>query len=194
MSRYSKNHKDKTHQKIISKAARLFREKGYQEAGVKKVMQAVGLTQGGFYAHFKSKDDLLREVLIEAFSRKREEWVTGFDVLKEDQKFAKLVGRYFSRGHRDHKATGCPATSLVTEIERSNKKLRQVFESELLKSLELIQKYSPSYKNFNSEEVALIITILGTGAIALSRAVANPNFSDKILHVAGKMGMSFKNA
>lgn len=190
MSRYPAEHKEKTRKKIVAKAGKLFRQKGYSGAGVQKLMSAAGLTQGGFYAHFPSKGDLLIDVMKEAFDKTRANWLSGTETLSSQEKLNLLIRRFISRGHRDNISDGCPSTCLTNEISRSSKKIKKTFEEEIRKSLEAIKSQISQGTESDRESAALLIIILGLGAITLSRAITDENFSDQMIQVARNAALS----
>lgn len=177
------------HEKIVSTAAKLFRKNGYSGSGVQKVMKAVGMTQGGFYAHFSSKDDLLSQAISQAFGKTRKNFLMGLEKKQGAEWIQNIVRRYMSRNHRDDMAEGCPATSLATEIARSGKKIRMTFEKEVCKTLEALEEKMPETGGLNRQERALVVVILGIGAMSLSRAVNDPQLSDQIIQVARKAAL-----
>src|ERR1700761_8305374 len=113
--RYEKGHKETTRRHILDVASAQFRENGVAAVGLAGIMQAAGLTNGAFYAHFESKEDLVRAVLREAFERRQQrlranlESKVGLDTIVRD---------YLSARHRDGAGGGCPTAALVAEIAR----------------------------------------------------------------------------
>ncbi|MGZ3285499.1 MAG: TetR/AcrR family transcriptional regulator, partial [Xanthobacteraceae bacterium] len=120
--RYEKGHKDLTRQRIVEVASRQFREHGVAAVGIAGIMTDAGLTNGAFYAHFDSKEDLVREVLSHAGFRnklsKAAENGTGL---------AGAIRDYLSQNHRDNPGQGCPTSALVAEIARHPKATRDAF-------------------------------------------------------------------
>src|SRR2546428_14028361 len=116
--RYPPGHKQRTHQRILDTAARLFRKRGYAATGVDAVMTSAGLTAGGFYAHFRSKQAMLAEALDLAFQQSIDrarsrlasshgaDWIRGF------------ITFYLSKEHRDAPERGCPMPALAPEVAR----------------------------------------------------------------------------
>src|ERR1700759_1814054 len=127
--RYADTHKEETHQKLLRAASRAPREKGPDRLTVPEVMAAVGLTHGGFYAHFKSKDDLIAETIgsIFAFSRTRaNKMVEG---LPPAHALATFIDFYVSDQHRDVPSRGCPLVMLSSDMPRQSKKVREAFDA-----------------------------------------------------------------
>ena len=181
MSRYSSLQKEKTHQKIVSTASKMFRKSGYSNSGVQKVMRAVGLTRGGFYAHFGSKDDLFIEAISHALENMRKYWLQGIKGNKTKEDLSQIITRYISPLHRDNPDKGCALPNLAVEVGRSGKKVRRLFEEEFLKNLKEIEKRLPLAKNKNEQEQILSFMSLSVGSIILSRAVFSPELSNLIL-------------
>ena len=127
--RYSQTHKDETHARLLKIASRALREKGPEKLAVAEVMQAAGLTHGGFYAHFKSKDDFLAETLAAIFAEsaiRSRSWVDG---LPPRHKLASYIDMYVSRKHRDDPANGCPIVALASDLPRQSKKFQATFDA-----------------------------------------------------------------
>src|ERR687887_1247244 len=127
--RYAKDHKRATRQRILEAAARRFKQDGIDGAGVATVMADAGLTNGAFYAHFKSKEDLVANVLADQLRTQRQ----NFDAQPADRAGLEAIIRaYLSADHRDQCADGCPSAALLEEIARRPAATRHVFTDELL--------------------------------------------------------------
>ncbi len=122
--RYEKGHKEATRQHIVDVASRQFRESGVAAAGLAGIMSAAGLTNGAFYAHFESKEDLVRAVLTDALDR-RERGLAGN--LKANAGLEKSIRDYLGARHRDNAGAGCPTAALAAEIARHPQETREVF-------------------------------------------------------------------
>src|SRR5689334_15863485 len=118
--RYSATHKEETHAKLVKLAGHALREKGPEKLAVAELMQAAGLTHGGFYAHFKSKDALLAE------SKKKFQRIT--DGLPPRHALASYIDFYVSPAHRDDAAHGCPIVALNSDLPRQSRKFRATFD------------------------------------------------------------------
>src|SRR5215470_7361279 len=110
--RYSREHKAQNHEKILSLAARSFREHGGDSSGIGTVMKKVGLTKGGFYRHFKSKDDLLFEAVAQAFDEMGTGMVEAAKSAPDGQGLRAIIERYLSVGHANSVGTGCVLSAL----------------------------------------------------------------------------------
>src|SRR5947207_890533 len=127
--RYSKGHKQATRQRIVEAAGRRFKQDGIDGTGVATVMADAGLTNGAFYAHFKSKEDLVANVLADQLRTQRQ----SFDAEPADRAgLDAFVRSYLSPEHRDQCADGCPSAALLDEIARRPAATREVFGDELM--------------------------------------------------------------
>ena len=136
--RYQKGHKDQTREHIIEVASSSFRASGVQAVGVAKLMSKAGLTHGGFYAHFGSKEELLRDALKYAFGQVRNDLQTSAD--KSSDGIEAIAKAYLSRDHLDHPQQGCAAATLASEVTRYSSDTRAVFNDEMKEMLSLIEK------------------------------------------------------
>src|ERR1700752_412029 len=121
--RHSKAEKAKTHRRIVTIASKRFREKGLAGIGIADLMQEAGLTVGGFYKHFKSRDDLVAEAVgaaLGSWKRRADAAASGGPPLTYEE----LVDDYLSEAHRDDLGTGCPVGALAGDIARSGKRTR----------------------------------------------------------------------
>src|SRR4051794_38586544 len=127
--RYPKDQKQATRRRILEAAGRRFKQDGIDGAGVAAVMSDAGLTNGAFYAHFTSKEDLVANVLAEQLRGQRE----SFRAASSDRAgLESLIRAYLSPEHRDHSADGCPSAALLDEIARRPARTKDVFTDELL--------------------------------------------------------------
>src|SRR5712664_1530390 len=117
---YSKAQKAKTHERIVKLASKRFREVGLAGVGIAELMKEAGLTVGGFYKHFDSRDDLVAEAVSSAFGtwkRQKDDAASGGPPVS----YEKLIGEYLDEWPRDNPGTGCAVSSLAGEIARGNK-------------------------------------------------------------------------
>src|SRR3954470_21387353 len=131
--RYAKDHKQATRRRILDAAGRRLKQDGIDGAGVAAVMSDAGLTNGAFYAHFASKEDLVANVLADQLQAQRQ----GFDDRHPDRAgLEAFIRAYLSAEHRDHCADGCPSAALLDEIVRRPAATRQVFTDELMRVID----------------------------------------------------------
>jgi TetR/AcrR family transcriptional regulator, transcriptional repressor for nem operon len=179
--RYTSNHKQKTHERIVAEASRLFREEGYKGASVDAVMQAAELTPGGFYAHFEDKDALLAEVLDACILRKNRRLSADAEITADS--FREWVEYYLSRDHLDEPGNSCPLTTLTAEVARQPKKVRKAFTQAMRTRLAEIARAAPGETDAERSENAIAALASLMGAVMLARAVSDPELSDQILRV-----------
>ena len=189
--RYEKGHKEATRQHIIDVASAQFREGGVAAVGIAGIMSAAGLTNGAFYAHFESKEDLVREVLLDALAdrerrlRSNLEAGVGLEIALRD---------YLSARHRDAAGSGCPAAALVAEIARHPKKTRDVFTDRVFEFIPMLAERIGSGTAAERRRNATAIYGLMIGALQLSRAVSDKKLSDEILENAVEAALSLAGA
>jgi TetR/AcrR family transcriptional repressor of nem operon len=172
---YSKSDKAETHARIVSVAAKRFRELGLEGIGVADVMEEAGVTVGGFYKHFGSRDELVVEALAAAFK--------DLDVWEEHTAdMAHLLQNYLTEAHRDVPGTGCAMGALVGDMTRGSKSARALYTARVKRSLAFFSALLPSNPPSDKRGRALLILSALLGAINLSRAVSDPNLSREILH------------
>src|SRR5215207_2114621 len=176
--RYPKDQKQATRQRILEAAGRRFKQDGIDGAGVAAVMSDAGLTNGAFYAHFKSKEDLVANVLVDQLRAQRQ----GFDGLPSDRAgLEAMVRLYLSPQHRDQYADGCPSAALLDEIVRRPAATRQVFTDEQLATAdEIAARLDPTDAEAARMDALAIFGVM-IGTLQLARAVTDRNLSDQLL-------------
>ena len=122
--RYRSGHKAEIHQKIVKDGSRRVRAEGFTGAAVSAVMRDAGLTHGGFYKHFESKDDLLMESLGEAFQEIAERLAHAAEQSQPGTAWKAIVKAYLSPEHCDHAECGCPVAALAPELARADKAMK----------------------------------------------------------------------
>jgi len=167
-----------TRRRILAAAAARLRKDGLAATGVEETMRDAGLTHGAFYAHFASRGALLTEALALAATEARAAWFAGLEAQPREARFGQIVGRYLSAHHRDQPATGCAFVALLTEVARADRATRDVFETELRQTLSRLGE------SVGEDQQALAVMALAVGALALSRAVLDPDLSDALLLAA----------
>ena len=176
--RYSKDHKQATRQRIVEAAGRRFKEDGIDGAGVATVMSDAGLTNGAFYAHFRSKEDLVANVLADQLRGQRD----SFDAEPSDRMGLEVFVRaYLSPEHRDECAEGCPSAALLDEIVRRPAVTRQVFTDELMGLMsDIAERLDPTDVEA-ARTNALTLFGLMVGTLQLARALTDRGLSDQLL-------------
>jgi TetR/AcrR family transcriptional repressor of nem operon len=184
--RYTEGHKDETHQRILDVAGTLFRKKGITAVGLATIMKEAGLTNGAFYAHFKSKEVLVKEVLGDILDKRDDQILAA---IKNGASLEHLILEYLSPFHRDHIDSGCPASALITELVHHSKATRNLFTE---KTERMFQRISEQLKGERTrgKNISLSVYSLMVGAIQLSRAVTDKSLSDQILKAASETAIS----
>ena len=168
------------HERILDVATRLFRERGIDGVGVAELMKAAGLTHGGFYGHFKSKEDLVAQACARAVLRMRQNWTNVIDQATGDPLEA-LAATYLTPKHRDAAGRGCPMAALGSEISRQSPSVRRAFTDELRPFLDYLSRIVQGSSNNLRREKALATYAGLVGALIVSRAVDDPVLSNEIL-------------
>jgi TetR/AcrR family transcriptional repressor of nem operon len=179
--RYSKEHKRETHARIVRKASIRLREKGAHGVGVADLMKEAGLTHGGFYAHFDSRDSLLIEAFAYAMDRSIEHWRKLAQQIPPDGRLAFIVDTYLTLVHRDDPGHGCAITALGAEIARESPKTRRAFAAKVEQLIDLMADQIPGLprKAARKQAASLLATMMGT--LVLARIAGSGEFSDDIM-------------
>jgi TetR/AcrR family transcriptional regulator, transcriptional repressor for nem operon len=177
---HSQSEKKNNHERIVRIAAKRLREKGLEAVAIADVMKEVGLTVGGFYKHFASRDDLVVEALqaaSDSWQRPGQQAASG----RPSVNFAGLVDDYLSENHRDRPGSGCPIGALAGDVARSNKRIRNLATERIRSALEMTAGLLPDKNKTSARKQAALVFSALVGALALSRAVSDESFSDEIL-------------
>ena len=179
--RYSREHKQETHTRIVKKAAVLLREKGAHGVGVADLMKEAGLTHGGFYAHFDSREALVIEAFAYAMDRSTERWRQIAAQTPPDKRLAMIVDSYLTAVHRDDPGHGCAVPALGAENVRESPKTRKAFATKLDQMLDMVaeQMGDVPRKTARKQAMAMLATMAGT--LLLARIAGNGELSDEIL-------------
>jgi TetR/AcrR family transcriptional regulator, transcriptional repressor for nem operon len=169
---YSRAQKEKTHKRIVAIASKRFREKGLAGFGIAELMKEAGLTVGGFYKHFDSRDELVAEAVSAAFGtwqRQKE----AAESSGQQFSFANLVDDYLSDVHRRNPGAGCAFSALAPEIARSDKRTRALTSQETRDDLELLIELLPGKDKRAVRSRAILTFSALVGAMSLARAVSD---------------------
>jgi TetR/AcrR family transcriptional regulator, transcriptional repressor for nem operon len=176
--RYGKDQKQATRQRIVEAAGRRFKQDGIDGAGVAAVMSDAGLTNGAFYGHFTSKEDLVANVLADQLRAQRQ----SLDSQPSDRAgLEAFIRSYLSPQHRDQCADGCPSAALLDEIARRPAATRQVFTDELMAVIDDIAARLEPTDVEAARTDALTLFGLMLGTLQLARALTDRNLSDQLL-------------
>jgi TetR/AcrR family transcriptional regulator, transcriptional repressor for nem operon len=176
--RYGKGHKQATRERILGAAGRRFKQDGIDGAGVATVMSDAGLTNGAFYAHFSSKEDLVANVLADELRDQRQ----TFDAQPSDRAgLEAFIRSYLSPEHRDQIADGCPSAALLDEIARRPTDTRDVFTEEVMGIVDDIAlRLDPTDLEAGRAD-ALTVFGLMIGTLQLARTLTDRDLSDRVL-------------
>ncbi len=179
--RYSREHKLETHARIVKKASVRLREKGAHGIGVADLMKDAGLTHGGFYAHFDSREALVIEAFTHAMDRSTERWRKLGEQTPPEKRLATIVNSYLTPIHRDDPGHGCAVPALGAEIARESAKTRRVFAGRLEQMIDMLAAQIPGLprKAARKQAMAALATMMGT--LVLARIAGSGAFSEEIL-------------
>src|ERR1700744_445440 len=179
--RYRPEHKDEVHGKIVTDGARRVRAEGLTGAAVSAVMQDAGLTHGGFYKHFASKDALLMESLGESFREIADSLVRAAEQAKSEAPWKAIVKTYLSLEYCDHAERSCPLTTLAPEMARVDKKMRGPIVAELVNYRDRMIPFMPGRRAADKERAFFQIFSTMIGATAIARMLPAPEMREKVL-------------
>ncbi|WP_343717535.1 TetR/AcrR family transcriptional regulator [Inquilinus sp.] len=177
--RYSKDHKQETRQRIIRTAARRFREDGVEATGVAALMADAGLTHGGFYAHFPSKEALVAAACAEGFGESRARMRKTIEQRPPGERLAAMAESYLSTAHRDHPGHGCIAAAIGPEIARHPAETRAEFTQGLHGLVEIAEAAITADGGDPAKAPQAVATMVG--ALILARGASDEALSDRFL-------------
>lgn len=179
---HSKIAKAESHERIVKVAAEVFRERGIDGIGVADLMQCAGLTQGGFYRHFGSRDDLVAE----AVERALQDGSAVADAIAADPRatIGTIVDAYLSLAHRDNVASGCAITALANDVARSNERTRAAYTTQVAHYVDLIRRLIEHVPQKKRRPAAMAAFATLVGAVSMARAVNDDALSREILKSA----------
>ena len=182
--RVSKQEAARTRERIIAAAAAEFRRKGLAGAGLSDLMAAAGLTHGGFYRHFESKDELIAEACAAAI----DSVATMYAAVPKSGRngLEAVAARYLSKDHRDGRSRGCPFASLGSELARADKNTRAVATDGLLKIVDTLAQHFKGTRPDVAKRQALVALSTMIGALTLSRMMTQTELSDLLLQDAAE--------
>src|ERR1700758_92208 len=177
--RYSKEHKQETHSRIVKKAAVLLREKGAHGIGVADLMREAGLTHGGFYAHFDSREALVIEAFTYAMDRSMAHWRKAAEQTAPEKRLEITVCSYLNSVHRDAPGRGGALPTLGAEIARESPRTRKAFAAKLDQMIDMMADTITGVprKAARKQAIATLVTMAGT--ILLSRVAGSGELSDE---------------
>jgi TetR/AcrR family transcriptional regulator, transcriptional repressor for nem operon len=177
----SQANKAASHERIVKTASRRMRRDGIDSVSLAELMSQAGLTHGGFYRHFESRDDLVAEAIETALSQGSERFQAAAK-LGGPEALAAIIDGYLSPLHRDKPETGCAVAALPTDIARTDERARAAYSRQVRTYIELLADLTPARDH---DEGHLILSAL-VGALVLARAVDDRGLSDEILDSAAR--------
>ena len=181
LMRYSVEHKAQNHENILSVAARSFREHGGDNSGIGTVMKKVGLTKGGFYRHFKSKDDLFVEAVARAFDEMGRGMLEIARSAPEGQALRAIIERYLSAGHANSPGTGCVRAALGPELARKPLAVRRRIEASLQAYRERLLPFMPGQTREEKQAKISLLFPSMAGVLMMARVSPAPQRREQIL-------------
>ena len=176
--------KEATHERIVETAARAIRRSGYGGTGVADIMKEAGLTHGGFYAHFDSREAMLAEAADRAGAN-------GMDVLARlaatappKKALEAMLRAYLSKEHVEGMESGCAIAALGSEMPRQTPRVRRAATRRIKEMIDLVARQSPDWGQPGAHERALVTLATALGTLVLARAVDDPKLSDALREAA----------
>jgi TetR/AcrR family transcriptional regulator, transcriptional repressor for nem operon len=179
--------KERTHQEILASAAKLLRGKGVSGARVLDVMKGAGLTVGGFYAHFASKEALIDETLRRTASELRAQLFAGLAEKPESDRAEVVLKRYLSARHRDNPDTGCPFPSITGEIATQHEAHRDVLAEQFNALACELEPLLPGRAS-SARALAVGLAALMVGGLSMARALGKSDLSEEVLRACRAFG------
>jgi len=180
--------KERSHETILESAGRLLREKGISGARVAEVMLGAGLTVGGFYAHFESKEALVDETLRRTGESLRARLYARLEEKPEADRVTVILKRYLSGTHRDEYVRGCPLPAVIGEVATTAPQHREVLEEQIEMMSSELAAYLPAGSTVTPRHLALGLVALMVGGLSLSRALRGTPLSDEVLKACRAVG------
>jgi TetR/AcrR family transcriptional regulator, transcriptional repressor for nem operon len=182
--------KEKSHETILESAARLVRERGIAGARVADVMKGAGLTVGGFYAHFGSKEELVDAALRRDGDELRGRLFARLDEKPEADRAEVVLKRYLSADHRDAQTMGCPLPAVVGEIGTTASEHRQVLGEQVEALCSGLEEHLPKGRGTPRRALALGLVALMYGGLSLARALRGTELSDEVIRACRALGVA----
>lgn len=179
--RYRPQHKVEVHRRILKDASRRVRAEGIAGAAVSSVMRDSGLTNGGFYKHFGSKDDLLTESLSEAFREMADRLIQVAGKSKPGTAWKAIVKAYLSPEHCNHAESGCPLAALAPELARADHAMKAPIRREMIKYKARMLPLMPGRRTADKERAFSAIFSTMIGAVAMARILPDQGARAKAL-------------
>jgi TetR/AcrR family transcriptional repressor of nem operon len=172
--------KEATHERIVETAALAIRRSGCGGAGVAEIMKEAGLTHGGFYAHFDSREGMLAEAADRAGADTVATMARVAASAPPEQALNAMLRAYLSKAHVESVETGCAVAALGSEMPRQAPRVRRAATRRIKEMIDLVARHSPEWGQPGAHERALVTIATAVGALVLARAVDDPKLSDAL--------------
>jgi len=188
MARYSREHKGQTRARILAASDRLLKERGAEAASIDAVMKRAGLTVGGFYAHFESKDDLERETLLYGLEASMDQLLGSLADIVDDRQWVRaLIHRYLHQVDEPDLSRACPLTLLLPEVTRGGRAFQAAFSERTGALLKRVSHRFPPAAGMSPREVAIAVFASCAGAVAFARTIPAPHARERVLNATESM-------
>lgn len=184
MPRFVQSRKEASHERILQAATRAIRRSGYAGTGVADIMREAGLTHGGFYAHFASREAMLAEAADRAGAESVSFLEQFASAAPTKDAYGALLKTYLSRAHVEGAETGCPVAALGSEMHRQAPEVRHAATRRIKDMIGLVARYAPDSDKPDGRRKALATTATMIGALILARAVDDRQLGDDVLAAA----------
>ena len=184
LRRSAPSRKEATHERILETAARAIRRSGYGGASVAEIMKEAGLTHGGFYAHFESREGMLAEAADRAGADGLASLARVAAAAPPNKTLEAILRAYLSEEHVEGVETGCPIAALGSEMPRQAPKVRRAATRRIKEMIDLVARSSPDWGQPGAHERALVTLATALGALVLARAVDDPKLSKALREAA----------
>ncbi len=179
-NRTAPSRKEATHERIVGAAARAIRRSGYSGTGVADIMKDVGLTHGGFYAHFASREAMLAEAADQAGAESVATLTRVAATAPPHEALRSMIQAYLSQEHVEDAETGCPVAALGSEMPRQAPKVRRAATRRIKEVIDVVARHLPDQGTPGAYEHALVTVATMVGALVLARAVDDPKLSEAL--------------
>lgn len=184
MARYGPDHKRETRRRMLDTASRRFKTDGFDGSGIATLVADAGLTNGAFYGHFSSKDELIAEVMSDQLARQAEQ----LEALPSGTgSLSAFITDYLSPAHRDDRAGGCPSAALLDEVGRGDRATREAYTRGATRLVDAVARHLSADGTVSPEDArsrAIGVLTLLVGALQSARALTDPALSDHVLATA----------
>ena len=180
--RYDNEHKQRTHQKLVEEASAAIRQYGPDNISVAALMAKLGLTHGGFYAHFKSKDDLIAEAITYMLEERVETFQKSLEGADLSVALTNYIDLYLSPMHRDMRDKGCAVVALNGDVARMSNDTKARFDLGIQRTIKILSDIMIKLNKAYPEELAGSVLNEMVGALAVSRTLSNSELSAWVLN------------